>query len=124
MAEAGIRAVEVAKANGSWTVLDNAEALREPDDLAAALDADPAARAGWDAFPPSARKFGIARGRRRAQARDARGAHREDRGGCRRREAAAMTEFEQTLLFAATGIVLVGTLIVFVWQYMRNNRKD
>jgi hypothetical protein len=35
-----------------------------------------------------------------------------------------MTEFEQTLLFAATGIVLVGTLIVFVWQYMRNNRKD
>jgi hypothetical protein len=35
-----------------------------------------------------------------------------------------MTELEQTLLFAATGIVLVGTLIVFVWQYMRNNRKD
>ena len=30
MAEAGRRAVEVAKANGSWTVLDNAEALREP----------------------------------------------------------------------------------------------
>lgn len=59
MAEAGIRAVEVAKANGAWTVLDNAEALREPDDLAAALDADPAARAAWDAFPPSARKFGI-----------------------------------------------------------------
>ena len=38
----------------------------EPDDLAAALDADPAARASWDAFPPSARKFGIARRRRRA----------------------------------------------------------
>ncbi|SFR86171.1 Uncharacterized conserved protein YdeI, YjbR/CyaY-like superfamily, DUF1801 family [Microbacterium sp. cf046] len=60
MAEAGIRAVEVAKANGAWTMLDNAEALREPDDLAAALDADAAARAAWDAFPPSARKFGIA----------------------------------------------------------------
>jgi len=59
MAEAGIRAVEVAKANGSWTVLDNAEALREPDDFVAALDADPVARAAWDAFPPSARKFGI-----------------------------------------------------------------
>ena len=59
MAEAGRRAVEVAKANGSWTVLDNAEALREPDDLAAALDAVPAARAQWDAFPPSTRKFGI-----------------------------------------------------------------
>ena len=60
MAEAGIRAVEVAKANGAWTVLDNAEALREPDDLAAALDADPDARAAWDAFPPSSRKIGIA----------------------------------------------------------------
>jgi uncharacterized protein YdeI (YjbR/CyaY-like superfamily) len=59
MTEAGRRAVEVAKANGSWTVLDNAEALREPDDLAAALDAVPAARTQWDAFPPSTRKFGI-----------------------------------------------------------------
>jgi uncharacterized protein YdeI (YjbR/CyaY-like superfamily) len=59
LTEAGIRAIEVAKANGAWTVLDNAEALREPDDLAAALDADPAARAAWDAFPPSTRKLGI-----------------------------------------------------------------
>ncbi|MNL85864.1 hypothetical protein D3C87_2143410 [compost metagenome] len=40
-------------------MLDNAEALREPDDLAAALDAVPAARAAWDAFPPSSRKLGI-----------------------------------------------------------------
>ncbi|MEU1971396.1 YdeI/OmpD-associated family protein [Microbacterium sp. NPDC019599] len=60
MAEAGIRAVELAKANGSWTILDNAEALREPDDLKTALDAAPPARANWDAFPPSARKIGIA----------------------------------------------------------------
>ena len=60
MADAGLRAVELAKANGSWTILDNAEALREPDDLAAALDAAPDARATWDAFPPSSRKFGIA----------------------------------------------------------------
>lgn len=59
MTEAGVRAVEVAKANGAWSVLDNAEALREPDDLAAALDAVPKAREKWDAFPPSARKFGI-----------------------------------------------------------------
>ena len=60
MADAGIRAVELAKANGSWTVLDNAEAGIEPDDLKAALDADDAARANWDAFPRSVRKFGIA----------------------------------------------------------------
>jgi len=59
MAPAGIRAVEVAKANGAWTVLDNAEALREPDDFAAALDSVPAARTAWDAFPPSTRKLGI-----------------------------------------------------------------
>lgn len=33
-----------------------------------------------------------------------------------------MNSFEQTLLFAATGVVLVGTIIVLVWQMMR--RKD
>ena len=60
LAEAGHRAVQVAKDNGSWTMLDNSEALREPDDLAAALDAHPPARTAWDAFPPSARKLGIA----------------------------------------------------------------
>lgn len=59
MREAGVRAVELAQANGSWTILDNAEAGIEPDDLAAALDADAAARAGWDSFPPSSRKMGI-----------------------------------------------------------------
>jgi uncharacterized protein YdeI (YjbR/CyaY-like superfamily) len=74
MADAGIRAVELAKANGSWTILDNAEALREPVDLAAALDADASARANWDGFPPSARKFGIAAvdAARRADTRAAR----------------------------------------------------
>ncbi|NII69210.1 hypothetical protein FHS08_001052 [Microbacterium ulmi] len=35
-----------------------------------------------------------------------------------------MSEFEQTLLFGATGVVLVGTLIVFVIQYIRNRRDD
>jgi len=35
-----------------------------------------------------------------------------------------VNEFEQNLLFAVTGVILVGTLIVFVWQYMRNNRRD
>lgn len=59
LAEAGIRAIEVAKANGSWNVLDDAEAGIDPPDLVAALDADPAARANWDAFPLSARKYGL-----------------------------------------------------------------
>lgn len=72
--EAGRRAVEVAKANGSWTVLDRAEAMIEPPELAAALDAVPEARAGWDAFPASARKMGIANvdAARRPETRDAR----------------------------------------------------
>lgn len=56
---AGIRALEVARANGAWEVLDGPEAGIEPPDLTAALDAVPAARAQWDAFPPSSRKFGL-----------------------------------------------------------------
>lgn len=56
MTEAGRRAVEVAKANGWWTIYDPIEDMIEPDDLADALDASPAARTAWDAFPPSARK--------------------------------------------------------------------
>ena len=35
-----------------------------------------------------------------------------------------MSQFEQNLLYAATGVVLTGTLIVFVWQYLRMNRRD
>jgi uncharacterized protein YdeI (YjbR/CyaY-like superfamily) len=56
MADAGRRAVEVAKANGWWTAYEAVEDLVEPDDLAEVLDASPAARAAWDGFPPSARK--------------------------------------------------------------------
>ena len=53
---AGIAEVERAKANGMWTVYDSVEALQEPPALAEALDADPRARATWDAYPPSVRK--------------------------------------------------------------------
>ena len=56
MGPRGLRVVEVAKANGFWTIYDAVEDLREPDDLAAALDAVPEARASWDAFPASPRK--------------------------------------------------------------------
>jgi hypothetical protein len=35
-----------------------------------------------------------------------------------------MTEFEQNLLFAGTAIVLGGTLIVFVWQWLRGRGRD
>ena len=54
---AGEAAIAEAKASGAWTALDRAESLEEPSDLSAALDAVPAARASWDGFPPSTRKF-------------------------------------------------------------------
>lgn len=56
MTDAGRRAIEVARANGWWTIYDPVEDLLEPDDLAAALDDVPKARSSWNAFPPSARK--------------------------------------------------------------------
>ncbi len=56
MTDAGRRAAAVAQANGWWTIMDPVEDLIEPDDLAAALDAEAAARAAWDGFPPGARK--------------------------------------------------------------------
>ena len=56
MHPAGLAALEQAKADGSWTRLDAVETLAEPEDLQAALDAVPAARAEWDAFPRSARR--------------------------------------------------------------------
>lgn len=59
LAPAGIRALDVAKANGAWEVLDGPEAGIEPPEFTAALDAVPAARANWDAFPKSVKKLGL-----------------------------------------------------------------
>ena len=56
MAPAGLAAIERAKANGSWEVLDSVERLEVPSDLAAALEAHPPAATNFAAFPPSARK--------------------------------------------------------------------
>ena len=56
MTDAGRRAVEVAQANGWWTIYDAVEDLRVPNDLAEALQANAAARTAWEGFPPSARK--------------------------------------------------------------------
>lgn len=56
IAPAGQAKIDAAKADGSWATLESVDALVEPDDLAAALAADPAARAGFDRFAPSRRK--------------------------------------------------------------------
>lgn len=52
----GAAVIAAAKADGSWSRLDSVENLEEPPDLTAALDADPAARANWDAFPRSVKR--------------------------------------------------------------------
>ena len=57
MAPAGLAAIERAKANGSWEILDSAERLEVPEDLRAALQARPPAAVNFAAFPPSARKM-------------------------------------------------------------------
>lgn len=56
MLPAGEAVVTAAVADGSWTKLDLVEDLVEPPDLVRALDADPAARTNWDAFPRSAKR--------------------------------------------------------------------
>lgn len=55
MADAGMRVVEEAKAAGTWDLFADVEEGIVPDDVQAALDAVPAAAAGFAAFPPSAR---------------------------------------------------------------------
>jgi uncharacterized protein YdeI (YjbR/CyaY-like superfamily) len=74
MAPAGLAAIERARANGSWDVLDSVERLEVPADLSAALAALPSAAANFAAFPPSARKQMLAwvAFAMRAQTRDAR----------------------------------------------------
>ncbi len=59
MQPSGLAMIQRAQADGSWSVLDGPEAGVEPPGLAAALDADPAARAYWDGLPPSARKYAL-----------------------------------------------------------------
>jgi len=60
LTEAGLEAVEVAKRNGAWTVLDGPEALEMPADLHAAFEENMAAKENYEAFPPSAKKVILA----------------------------------------------------------------
>jgi uncharacterized protein YdeI (YjbR/CyaY-like superfamily) len=57
MAPAGLAAIERAKADGSWALLDGASALEEPADLKAALNG--AALEAWQGFPPSHRRANL-----------------------------------------------------------------
>ena len=59
MYPSGQAVIERAKADGSWTILDSVEAMVEPDDLVAALDAAEV-RERWDAMTPGKRKLVLA----------------------------------------------------------------
>ena len=56
---AGLAAIESAKADGSWTLLEEVDALVMPDDLAIALGASPTARGYFEAFPDSAKRLAL-----------------------------------------------------------------
>jgi len=51
---AGLSKVNAARADGSWTLLSDIEAMVVPDDLGRALNATPGARAGFEGFTPGA----------------------------------------------------------------------
>lgn len=56
MNRAGMAAIEAAKADGSWAVLDRSDALELPADLLGAFDRHDGSRANWDGFPPGVHK--------------------------------------------------------------------
>jgi len=56
LADNGRRVVEAAKADGSWSRYDSAEALEIPDDLRGALEATPEAAHNFDGFTDAAKR--------------------------------------------------------------------
>jgi uncharacterized protein YdeI (YjbR/CyaY-like superfamily) len=56
MTDAGRAAIERARADGSWTLLEPVEDLVVPDDLAAAFADRAGAREQWESFPPTAQR--------------------------------------------------------------------
>ena len=53
---AGAAVIEAARADGSWTALDDVENLVVPDDLAAEFAARPGAAEHWESFPRSVKR--------------------------------------------------------------------
>ena len=56
MTEAGREVIDRAKADGTWTALDDVENLVIPPDLQAAFDASPGSQTNWEAFPRSVKR--------------------------------------------------------------------
>lgn len=59
LAEAGRRVIEAAKADGSWSLLDDVEDLKVPSDLEAAFAAFPGSFEQWEQLSVSARKLAL-----------------------------------------------------------------
>jgi uncharacterized protein YdeI (YjbR/CyaY-like superfamily) len=57
MTTAGAKAIELAKATGTWEALAHVEALTVPPELQKAIDADAAAKKNWAALTPGRRKM-------------------------------------------------------------------
>ncbi len=57
MTEHGQAVIELAKANGTWEVLPDAESSAVPGDLRELLDRNEAARKNFENFPPSSRRL-------------------------------------------------------------------
>jgi len=56
MTRAGLDSIEIAKQNGSWTILDDVEELHVPEDLARAFTANPGSEVYFLSLSKSARK--------------------------------------------------------------------
>jgi uncharacterized protein YdeI (YjbR/CyaY-like superfamily) len=59
MAPPGQAVIDAAVADGSWTLLDDVEALIVPPDLAAAFDARPGAGDYWESLPRSVKRAAL-----------------------------------------------------------------
>lgn len=59
MTDAGRRPIEAARADGTWTLLDEVEDLVVPHDLAAAFGTLPGSRETWESFPRSVRRANL-----------------------------------------------------------------
>ena len=90
MQPAGRAVIDAARADGSWTLLDDVEDLIVPPDLAEAFDRHPGSRAQWDGFGKLPRKAMLDVARHGQASRDPgrprrEGGGRGGRGSLRRR---------------------------------------
>ena len=57
MTDAGIKAVEQSKQNGSWNFMDDVDALIKPQDFIKCLEENPPSIVNFDAFGASSKRF-------------------------------------------------------------------